>query len=64
LASNAPLWQRGAPGQLDIETHAAQVPRQIIEGAPIGVPNGSRALRGMSVTGSIDLAPGRKRAAT
>jgi hypothetical protein len=64
LGTERPLWERASPGQLDIETHAAQVPRQIIEGTPIGVVQRQRVARGMSVTGSIDFAPGWKRAAT
>ena len=32
-----PLRQRAVSGQFDIETHATQVPRQVVEGAAIGV---------------------------
>jgi ribosome maturation factor RimP len=32
-----PLWHRALSGQLDIETHAAQILRKIVEGALTGV---------------------------
>ena len=31
------LRQRAPPGQLDTESHAAQAPRQVVEGAAIGL---------------------------